>query len=275
MNKLLTILIVMAALLHTNVMAQEYTLSIQPVFSKDKVITTYQPLADYLTDQTGHQITIKAYRNFLTYWQMMKRADSFDLVLDAAHFTDYRIQNYDYTILAKIPGTVSYSLVTRVDDLVSEPEELILKNVATMPSPGLGGLRLYEIYDDPSRLPREVAVNSSQEAVDALANGIVDAAIIPSSLVNNYEFLNTVLTTEPVPHMAMSSSPTVPMEVMQSIQKALTDANKTVEGRLMLEKIALPEFVSTNSNEYIGYSKLLQDVPGYNLPIDSAMVANK
>ena len=46
-------------------------------------------------------------------------------------------------------------------------------------------------------------------------------------------------------------------------------------GRLMLEKIALPEFVSTNSNEYIGYSKLLQDVPGYNLPIDSAMVANK
>ena len=41
----------------------------------------------------------------------------------------------------KIPGTVSYSLVTRVDVLVSEPEELILKNVATMPSPGLGGLR--------------------------------------------------------------------------------------------------------------------------------------
>lgn len=275
MKKSPALILVLAISLHTNVLAQDYTLSIQPVLSKDKVMTTYQPLADYLTDQTGHKITIKAYRNYLTYWQKMKSGNNFDIVLDAAHFTGYRIQHYDYTALAKAPGTVSYSLVTHAAVLVSKPEELILKKVATTPSPGLGGVRLYEIYNNPSRLPIEVTVNTSQEAIEAIANGTVDAAIIPTSLVNKYEFLNTVMTTEPVPNMAISSSPTVPMEVMQNIQKALTHANKTAEGRLMLGKIALPEFISTNNKEYIGYSKLLINAPGYKPSTPSEIVANK
>ena len=275
MNKIFhALVIVIATFLHTNVLAQQYTLSIQPVLSKDKLLTTYQPLANYLSKQTGHKISIKTYRNYLTYWQMMKREDNFDFVFDSAHFTDYRIQNFDYTILAKIPGTVSYSLVTHKAVLVVKPEELILKKVATMPSPELGGIRLYEIYDDPSRLPRDVTVNNSQEAVEAIANGIVDAAIVPTSLINNYEFLKTIITTEPVPQMAISSSPAVPMDVVQRIQMALTNANKTAEGRLMLEKIALPEFVSTDSKEYFGYSKLLKNVPGYKLFIPGEMVAN-
>lgn len=274
MKKSHALIIVLATSLHTNVMAQDYTLSIQPVLSKGKLITTYQPLADYLTDQTGHKITIKAYRDYLTYWQKMKTRNNFDIVLDAAHFTDYRIQHYDYTALAKAPGTVSYSLVTHTDVLVSKPEELILKKVATIPSPGLGGVRLYEIYNNPSRLPIEVTVNNSQEAIEAIANGNVDAAIIPTSLVSRYEFLNTVMTTEPVPQIAISSSPTVPMDVAKSIQKALTNANANAKGKLMLDKIDLPEFVSTDSKEYSGYSKLLKNVPGYKLPMPRELAAN-
>lgn len=263
MKSLQTIIIAMVVLMHTNVVAQEYTLSIQPVLSKDKVVTTFQPLADYLTKQTGQQITIKAYKSFLTYWQKMQRAESFDLVLDAAHFTDYRIQNYDYTVLAKIPEKVSFSLVTHEDLLIYKSEELILKNVATVPSPGLGGIMFYEIFNDPSRLPREVTVNNSQEAVNAIADGRADAAIIPSPLVNNYEFLNTVMTTEQIPRMALSASPTVSNDVMQSIQKALINANQSVEGRLMLEKISLPGFVSTDNKEYFGFSRLLNGLFGY------------
>ena len=171
MHRLQAIFIAMVVLLHTNVMAQEYTLSIQPILLKDTVVTTYQPLADYLTKQTGQQITIKAYRSFFTYSQKITRVKNFDLVLDAAHFTDYRIQNYDYTVLAKIPDTVSFSLVTHEDLFIFEAEELILKKVATMPSPRLGGIRLYEIFNDPSRLPIEVTVNNSQEAVNAIVDG--------------------------------------------------------------------------------------------------------
>lgn len=263
MNVLHKIIFVFSVFLFGNVHAEEYSLSIQPILSKDKIITAYQPLADYLTAKTGHTIVIKTYRNFFTYWQKMKRDDSFDLVLDAAHFTDYRIQNNGYTVLVKIPETVSFSLVTHEDFFVFEPEELILKYVATMPSPGLGGIRLYEIFDDPSRLPREVTVHNSNDAVAAIMEGHADAAIIPSPLVGNYDYLNTVLTTESAPHMGLSASPNVPLEVNNRIIKALVNANNTADGKLMLEKVGLSEFVETTKDEYSGYSELLKDVFGY------------
>lgn len=263
MNMIRPIIICLTVLLHGNALAQEYTLSIQPIWTKEKIITAYQPLADYLTENTGHKITIRTYRNFFTYWQKMKKAENFDLVLDAAHFTDYRIQNSDYTVLVKIPDTVSFSLVTHEDIFVFEPEELILKNVATTPSPGLGGIRLYEIFDNPARLPREVTVNNSDEAVDAIAEGRADAAIIPSPLVGNYEFLNTVITTEPVPHMALSASPTVPFDVKQNIIKLLANAHNTATGKLMLERAGLTKFLGTSAEEYSGYSTLLKDSFGY------------
>ena len=263
MNILRTVVLVISALLHTNLMAQEYVLSIQPMSSKEKAVETYQPLADYLTEKTGHQISIKAYRNFYSYWHKMKAGNDFDLVLDAAHFTDYRIQNQGYTALAKMPDTVSLSLVAHKNLSVTKPNDLMRKCIASTPSPSLSGIQFYEIFNDPARLPREISVKSSQDAINAIAEGKADAAIVPSLLVKKYNFLNTVTVTKKMPNMAMSASPTVPLDVKQSIQQALMDANQSVEGRLVLEKIALPEFVATNNEEYSGYSNLLSNVFGY------------
>ena len=270
MKVLRTIVLVTAALVHTGLMAQEYSFSIQPVLSKDKTIKTYQPLADYLTEKTGHKITIKAHKSFFSYWQKIRVGDEFDFVLDDAHFTDYRIQNYGYTALAKIPDTVSYSLVTHKILAVSSIGELALKRVASTPSPGLGGISLYEIFDDPSRLPRELTVNNSQEAVNAIVEGKVDAAIIPTSLVEDYDFLKVIKTTKKIPHMAISVSPAVPKDVVQSIQEVLDNASQSAEGQLMLGKISTSDFVKTNNKEYFGYSKLLSNIFGYQSPIADA-----
>jgi len=263
MHILRTIILVTSALLHTNLIAQEYVLSIQPMLSKDKVVKTYQPLADYLTEKTGHQISIKAYKNFYSYWHKMRAGNDFDFVLDAAHFTDYRIQNQGYMALAKIPDTVSLSLVAHKNLSVTTPNDLTRKCIASTPSPSLSGIQLYEIFNNPSRLPREISVKSSQEAINAIAEGKADAAIIPSLLVKKYDFLNTVTTTKKIPDMAISASPTVPLDVKQSIQQALIDASQSEKGKLMLEKISFPSFVTTNNKEYSGYSNLLINVFGY------------
>jgi len=263
MTVLYRCIVVFVMLFSAEIQAEEYTLSVQPILSKEKTAAAYQPLADYLTIRTGHKIVIKAYRNFFTYWQKMKKDGAFDFVLDAAHFTDYRIKNNNYTVLVKIPDTVSFSLVTHEDVFVFEPEELVLMHIATMPSPGLGGIRLYEIFNDPARLPREVTVSNSSEAVAAIAERRVDAAIIPSPLVANFEFLNTVTTTKAIPHMAFSASPNVPQNVRQSILKALIEADKTVDGKLMLKAVGLPKFDITSNEEYAGYAILLKDVFGY------------
>ena len=275
MKRLQTIMIAMIVFLYNNAFAEEYILSIQPIIPKDEVITSYQPLADYLSENIGHKITIKTYSNFFTYWQSMKNKKNFDLVLDAAHFTDYRIQNNNYTVLAKFPDTIRFSLVTHSDSSISKTDDLILKPVATSPSPGLGGIRLYEIFNNPSRLPKEITVSDIREAIDAVADGDVDAAIIPSFMVSKYKFLKVITTTKATPNIALSVSPAVPTDFKKNILNALINADKSFEGRSMLKRIGLPKFADTSDTKYSGYSQLLEGMFGYQPSVKLKMAVSE
>ncbi|VAW55013.1 hypothetical protein MNBD_GAMMA06-1384 [hydrothermal vent metagenome] len=263
MKTIFKVLLIATLFAYSNIFAQEYTLSIQPTLSKEETIKSYQPLADYLSKETGHKIKIKAYRNFFTYWQKMKSEKNFDFVLDAAHFTDYRIVEKNYSVLAKIPNTISFSIVTRNDVFIFDTDELVLEKIATTPSPSLGGIRLYEIFQNPARLPIQVTVHDTSEAVKAIADGKVLAAIIPTPLVSNYDYLNTVMTTTPVPHMAFSASSKVPEEVKNDIKNALIQADNSEDGRIMLGKVKSEKFEKTSAKDYAGYSKLLKGLFGY------------
>jgi len=244
--------------------AAEYSLAIQPILPQEEIKKTYQPLADYLSEVTGQTITITTQRNFLFYWsKMRKHKKGFDLVLDAAHFTDYRIKKQGYTVLAKMPDTVSFSIITRDDKFILDPEELISLRVATMPSPSLGALRLEELFTNPMRIPIFVWELNTTVAVDNVISGKVDAAIIPTRLASTYDNLNIVMTTEPVPHMAFSSSPDVPVEIQDKIRQALINANTTKSGKAMLTKLKLDHFDPATNETYDGYADLLKDVFGY------------
>ena len=243
--------------------ALDLSLSIQPVLPKADILHAYQPLADYLTKQTGHNISIKAHSNFLTYWSSLRQKKGFDLTLDAAHFTDYRVNKLKYTVLAKLPDTVSFTLVTHEDNLVLDAEELILKKIATMVSPSVGAIRLLSLFPDPMRQPRFIYALDSLDAVQQVISGEAFAAIIPTGLVANFEKLNSVLTTDSLPHMAFSASPEIPVDVAEKIQLALLSAKNTPEGKAMLEKLNFVSFERSSNKDYAGYKSLLQDTLGY------------
>ncbi len=243
--------------------AANYYLCVQPVLPPDQIKHNYKPLAEYLSEKTGHNFSVKTYRNFLTYWSRMQKSTGMDFVLDAAHFTDYRVQRKGYKVLVKLPDTVSFTVVTGEDNFVFDMEELISKRIATMASPGMGAVRLNGMFPNPVRLPFYIEASDSVDAVKKVIDGSVDAAIIPSPLVGNYESLNSVLSTDPVPHMAMSVSPQVPDEVAQAVKQALLDANKTPEGKKMLEEMSFEYFEDANAHVYAGYAELLEGVFGY------------
>ena len=96
---------IFSALLFTFVffssVASAYDLAIMPVRSKDKTISLYQPIVEYLSKTTGESVNLKAYDNFVNYWQDM-RDGKFDLALDAAHFVDYRAQKQKHQVLVKL-----------------------------------------------------------------------------------------------------------------------------------------------------------------------------
>lgn len=86
---------------------------------------------------------------------------------------------------------------------------------------------------------------------------------IPSSLVGNFENLNSVTTTDPLPHMALSASPEVPEEVRQAVKKALLDATRTAKGKQMLSDMNIEKFQYADEEMYAGYAGLLDGVFGY------------
>jgi hypothetical protein len=255
--------ILLLSILPAKTLAGTYYIAVQPVLPSDQIERNYLPLMQYLTKTTGHSFAVKSYRNFLTYWSRMQKAKDMHFVLDGAHFTDYRVQRKNYTVLAKFPDTVSFTVVTGEDNFVFEMEELISKKIATMASPGMGAVRLIGMFPNPVRLPFYIEVNNAVDAVNKVIEGQVDAAIIPSPLVRNYDNLNTVVSTEPVPHMALSASPEVPEQVAQAVKRALIQAKDTPDGKKMLEEMNIEYFEDADERMYDGFAQLLEGTFGY------------
>lgn len=243
-------------------MAAELTFAVHPVLPQARTVQVYQPLANYLSRVTGQKIRLVTNSNFLTHWQAMKR-DKYDLILDGPHFTDYRVKNMGYTVLAKLPDVVSYTLVSNENLMIMEPSELVGKTIATTASPAIGALRLVELYPNPLRQPTIVETPDSEQAAELTVQGKVAAAMIPAPLVGRYPSLVTVVTTEQLPSPGISASPAVSPELQQALRRALLDAPNSADGRKALEALNAPVLEPADNKSFQGLERLLEGMWGY------------
>lgn len=243
--------------------AETYNLVVQPIQDSKQTRKAYQPLAEYLSKITGHEIKLVTAVNYLAYWHTMRRDKKYDLLLDGAHFTDWRIKKLKYEPLVKIASVVSFTLVSHTDNPVLEADELIGKRVAVLSPPSMGSLKLAELFPSPMRQPIIVTVKNSQEAVKMVEKGRAVGAVIPTRMVGAFPFLVTVESMEQMPHMALSASKRVPIDVRNKIRTALLNAGKTDEGKALLEKLVLEGFEPATKKLYDGFSKSLRNTHGY------------
>lgn len=243
-------------------LAAELTFGIHPVLPQQRTLEVYQPLADYLAEATGQKIKLATSSNFLTHWQLMKRG-AYDLVLDGPHFTDYRVKKMGYTVLAKLPDVVSYTLVANENLMVLEHHELVGKTIATTPSPALGALRLGELYPNPLRQPVIVETADSEAAAELAVQGKAAGAMIPAPLVGRYPELITVTTTTQVPSPGISASPAVSPELQQALRRALVNAHTTTAGKAALAALNAPALEPADHTTFDGLERLLQEMWGY------------
>jgi ABC-type phosphate/phosphonate transport system substrate-binding protein len=243
------------------------TLGVQPILSEQQTKKAFQPLADYLGKVASKTCEVRTSPNFLAYWDQVRKGGVYDLVLDAAHFTDYRAQKQGWEILAKIPDTVSYSLIVSDQTAVIDAGELISKRIATLGVPSIGAARLNALFPNPSRQPITVEVESAEAGIALLRAGKVEAAILPTPFVSQQMAqgggISVVLTTEPIPHIALSASPQLPAATRERLRQALLAADKTPEGREMLKAIGFEKFDPASSAIYAGQSKTLKDYWGF------------
>lgn len=234
------------------------TLVIQPIYGMEKTHESFQPLASYLSRITGKNIKIKTYPNFLTYWNETRDGQGYDLILDAAHFTGYRAKELDFEILAKVPGTVSYSVIVPDAAMVIDIDELVGKKIATLGPPSMGAAKVSLLFDNPLRQPFIYETENSEKALDLLFTDEVDAAIIPTPLVGALTGVAVVTTTDPTQHIALSASPVLDAGLRQFIRDALIHANSTQDGRKMLSEIGFSGFENPDTEKYVMAADLLQ-----------------
>ncbi len=88
--------------------AQVLKLAVQPILSERVTQRAFAPLARYIGQVLGRPCRVVANPNFLAYWQMMRKPHEYAFILDAAHFTDYRLTHLGYHVLVKEPVLKQY-----------------------------------------------------------------------------------------------------------------------------------------------------------------------
>lgn len=242
-------------------------LLVQPVLNEDQTRKAYQPLCDFIGQLAGRRCRLQTAPNFLAYWHLVQRDQGIDFVMDAAHFTDYRTQKTGYSVIAKIPDTVSYSLITPRGESVFDPQELLGKTIATLGPPSIGAARLNAMFPNPMRQPTIREVANAEEGFDLLAKKRVQAAILPTPVVGQRLAqkgdIYVVMTTEPIPHLALSASPRVDPVLREKVRQAVLAAPNSPDGRAMLKGIGFERFDPASAETYHNQSRVLKQYWGY------------
>ncbi|NIM29612.1 MAG: PhnD/SsuA/transferrin family substrate-binding protein [Gammaproteobacteria bacterium] len=243
--------------------AGQFSLVVQTQAQGDDASMAFAPLAEYLSEASGHRLTLIVPDSVLSHWQAMVRGEAYHLVLDEGHFTDYRVRHFDYEVLAKVAGVSGFSVVTGPATVFVELDELFGEPVATPPPPSLAALRLAELFPDPIRAPVLVEVGSYEEGIRRVINGDVAAAVIPSDMVRRHPQLNVVLSMQQGPGMALSASPAVPASAREVIRRAFLAAADIDAGRRALARAGLAGFEPASAALYEGHARLLRGTWGY------------
>ncbi|MFZ5466779.1 MAG: phosphate/phosphite/phosphonate ABC transporter substrate-binding protein [Pseudomonadota bacterium] len=249
--------------LSSSLQAAGFRLAVPPFLPQAEMKAEYTKMTDYLGKSVGTPVELVTNSTYLGYWDVTRKGAGYEFVFDNAPMIDFLVQRQNYTVLAKIAGVVSQSLVTRNDVAILDPQELLGKPVATIASPNLSALVLFQMFPNPMRLPDFKYANNAREAIDMVLKGKVAAALVPTPIAILYDDLNVVTSSKQLPHLAVAAAPSVPPEVRERLRNALLQADKTPEGRAMLEMLNTNGFEAASNATYAGHAELLRGTYGY------------
>ena len=243
--------------------AEKYRLGIAPVLDYEETMKTYQPMAEYLSQKAGIEVELVPARNFIGYWSQMRKPEAYDFILDGAHLAAYRVEKMEHRLLARVSGVLSFTLISRPDDLILDPEELVNRKVAVLASPNIGGLQAHKLFNNPMRQPKMIEAKNALDALEAVRSGKADAAFVPTPILSRYPEATVIISSEQMPNMTLTASPRVPPEVAEAVASALIEAGASEDGKTMLDEVNIVGFEPVVSAEYKGLEKLLQGMWGY------------
>lgn len=251
----------------TPAQAQTFRLAVEPSYPPAQARQVYQPLLEYLQQQTGQRFELLAVRNYHFYWRDLRRDAGVHFALEDAHFADYRIQRDGFIPLVRKAEPAVYVLVASPDIADQGVAALVGKSIVSMPSPSLGFASLAALFKNPVSQP-EIRSEAStwRDGVEMVFSGDAEAAMVPEFIAQQYPNLVEVTRSPSLPGAALSASPEVPEEIRNAVRDALLRLNEDPAAFDILAELGMSAFVEVDPAEYRGKESLLSVFFGYQPP---------
>ena len=243
-----------------NASADDATIEIGiiPTLSTRTILTTYQPLREYLEEQIKQPVVLMTAPDYQTFIERTQRGE-YRFVITASHFAGLAQAEAGYGPMMRVKRELRGILVTRADShiktindlrgkIVSTPE-----NIAVVTMLGLQLLREHGL--EPGRKVTMRAYASFNSAVLAVQHGESDAAFTAQTALNQMpeetrSALRTIATTSAVPHNIFLASKQVPSKEVERMTRLLLDFSEDKpRGAPFFEKIGFLGYVRPTAAE--------------------------
>jgi phosphonate transport system substrate-binding protein len=233
-----------------------YTFGVVPQFEQRKLYATWKPVVDELSKQTGLTFNLVTTLKIQDFEKAFMRGE-----FDFTYVNPYHViqvhdsQGYIPLVADSVP--LRGIIVVRKNSPIQSAAELNGKTVA-FPSPNALGSSLLVRSDleqvlHASITPLYVTTHSSvylHVAKDLVAAGGGVEKTLQEQSEDIKSQLRVIYTTRSCPSHPVTAHPRVPKEVREKVRKALLAMNETSDGKEMLLKIPVKQFVTVNYADY-------------------------
>jgi ABC-type phosphate/phosphonate transport system substrate-binding protein len=241
---------------HNAAFAADYVFRIEPANPADRTSEIYAPLMVYLQKATGATFKLEAAKNYHNYWRDLTTGAKTDFAFDEAHLADYRIEHAHFEPLVHTAESTSYTLVSNIDLDKKGLNGLVGHKIVTMSAPSLGYATVLQ--------PDIVSTATSwRDATDRVFNSEGDAAMIPTSLKDQFPNLTPVKTSREFPGQCLTASPDVPADLREKVRDALLKLDPDSDAAKLLFELGVTKFVPATAAEYAGSEQALKNFIGY------------
>jgi phosphonate transport system substrate-binding protein len=249
-----------------------YSIGVVPQFEQRKLYATWKPIVDDLERRTGLHFSLVTTLKIQDFEKAFARGE-----FDFAYVNPYHVvqlheaQGYIPLVADKVP--LRGIIVVRKDGPIKTPADLDGKTVA-FPSPNALGASLL-VRSDLDQIhhvritPLYVKTHSSvylHVAKDlAAAGGGVEKTLQEQDESVRAQ-LRVIYTSRSCPSHPIVAHPRVPSGVREAVRKALFDLGETAEGKEMLSKVPITQFIAVRYDDYgvmraWGLDKYWQTIP--------------
>lgn len=261
-------------------MADHFIFTSAPKGTLAEESALYQPIADYLSKATGHQIEYRYTADWLSYQKEMLQG-KYDLISDGPHFVGWRLEAMAHEPVVKLAGRHVFVVVAGArESRIEAVKDLAGRRVCAHASPNLGTLIMLSQFPNPARQPYLVEVSGWDKNFAGVKSHQCVATVLPervlAKLDNGPEKVAKVIYQHlPLPNQAITAGPRIDSVLRARIAEALLNEDGRRATQAWREKYNVEALEPATRSEFVWLADLLKDIHGFGAKLAAARGARK